>query len=335
MHSIDSDHGHQRLPLPALHAWEALGYGMFIHFGMSTFDGDEFSGGDTPSAAYAPDALNVDQWVAVARDAGFRYAVLTAKHTAGHGLWPSRLTDYHVGSSGNTTDVVEAFVRACERHGVLPGLYYCSWDNHHRFGSCTANRRPDGTSGACWDWQFTTPAYEDFHLGQIEELLGGAYGSIAEVWTDIPYALSHGFRRRLYQRMAELQPQALLLMNNGIGDGTKLSPSAWPTDIIPIETMLPPVASNATATYGHQPWREVLGQRIYLPGEICDTVSRRWFWSDGDRPKDDRELLGLALLARARGCNLLLDVGPDRHGRIPDDQVQALMRWRANLDRLG
>ena len=170
--------GAQRLSLAKLRAWEALEYGMFLHFGLSTFDEDELSRGDKPSTLYAPDQLDVDQWVQVARDAGMRYAVLTAKHVSGHCLWPSRHTNYHVGTSGNTTDVVEAFVTACQKHGILPGLYYCSWDNHHLFGSVT----PSMTS---FELGFTTAEYRAFQLAQIEELLA-QYGPIAEVWVDIP-----------------------------------------------------------------------------------------------------------------------------------------------------
>jgi len=129
--------GDQRLSLTALQAWEALRFGLFLHFGLSTFTGKELPPGDDPATLYAPDRLDVDQWVCVARDAGMKYAVLTAKHVAGHCLWPSRHTDYHVGNSGNRTDVVEAFVTACAKRGVMPGLYYCSWDNHHTFGSQT------------------------------------------------------------------------------------------------------------------------------------------------------------------------------------------------------
>lgn len=329
--------GAQRLPIAELQRYEALGFGMFIHFGMSTFDGEEHSRGDRPSSLYAPDRLDVDGWVSLARDAGMKYAVLTTKHVAGHALWPTRRNDYHVGTSGNPTDVVAAFVRACERTGVKPGFYYCSWDNHNRFGSCTANLSPEGVPGSFWDTQFTTTAYEDFQTGQLEELLGGAYGAIGEVWIDIPYALSHAYRRRLYAHLAELQPHAIIAMNNGIGDGTKISPSAWPSDVVPIETVLPPVGAHpgAFATYGHQPWREMLGRRHYIPGEVCDTLARRWFWSADDQPKRDRELLGLALLARARGCNFLLNIGPDRSGQVDPAQREALLRLRRNLDRLG
>jgi alpha-L-fucosidase len=175
-----NERGAQRLSLEQLQKWEALKYGMFIHYGMSTYTGSELPDGSHPSTLYAPDKLDVDQWVSVARDAGMKYAVLTTKHVAGHCLWPTKLNDYHVGTSGNKTDVVEAFVNACEKRGVLPGFYYCSWDNHNRFGSrtysdMTADKKPGNLHA------FTTRAYQDFQTAQLEELLTG-YGKIAEVW---------------------------------------------------------------------------------------------------------------------------------------------------------
>src|SRR6185436_18362647 len=120
--SINSEKGKQRLSLEQLNVWEKLGYGMFIHFGMSTFDEDEFSKGDKPAGFYNPVNLDVTQWIDVAREAGMKYAVLTAKHVAGHCLWPTRHSNYHVGNSGNKTDVVAAFVKACNQKGILPGL---------------------------------------------------------------------------------------------------------------------------------------------------------------------------------------------------------------------
>jgi alpha-L-fucosidase len=308
---------------------------MFIHFGMSTFDNDEFSRGDRPSNCYAPDRLDVDQWLSVARDAGMRYAVLTTKHVSGHCLWPSRHTDYHVGTSGCTTDVVEWFLRACARTGIMPGLYYCSWDNHHRFGSATPTIADDAGSAGHWNWMYTTRAYEDFQQAQIEELLA-RYGRIGEWWIDIPYILSRAFRRQLYDRIAALNPEAAIMMNTGIGDGTaQPTADSWPTDLIAVETRMPPTSSSGDGHNGHDPWRTILGRRYHLPGEVCDTVNKRWFWTEGDRPRSDGELLGLYTIARARGCNLLLDAGPDRHGLIPPEQVAALLRLRANLDRTG
>ena len=102
----------QRLSIEKLRAFEALGYGMFIHYGMSTFLANELPDGKDPATAYAPTNLDVGQWISVARDAGMKYAILTTKHVAGHCLWPSKLTDYTVAHIADTTDVVEAFVTA-------------------------------------------------------------------------------------------------------------------------------------------------------------------------------------------------------------------------------
>lgn len=325
--------GAQRLSLDALRAWEALHFGMFIHFGMSTFDGDEFSKGDQPSTRYAPDQLDVDQWVSTARDAGCRYAVLTAKHVSGHCLWPSRHTDYHVGTSGNRTDVVEAFIRACDRAGVNPGLYYCSWDNHNRFGSATPMFASDGSAGH-WETMFATQAYEAFQLAQLEEL-AKQYGRLVEFWIDIPGMLSAGFRHALYARIAELQPGSLIVMNRGVSSGSKLSAHAWPTDVLNYETEVPAYNIHPGGHAGHAAWRSWAGKRYYLPGEVCDSLTPHWFWVEGDPPKSDGEMLGQALLCRSRGCNLLLNVGPDRHGRMPAEQVRALRRLRKNLDAIG
>lgn len=313
--------GDQRLSLAALRAWEALRFGLFLHFGLSTFTGKELPPGDEPATLYAPERLDVDQWICVARDAGMKYAVLTTKHVAGHCLWPSRHTDYHVGNSGNRTDVVEAFVNACAKRGVMPGFYYCSWDNHHTFGSRTPSQVP-------WDQAYTTRAYQDFQAAQVEELLT-QYGRIGEVWIDIPNVLPRGFRHELYRRIAELQPEAVILMNNGVGDGSDYSVAKyWPSDLVAIERFLP------NSHTGHVKWREIEGRRYYLPGEVCDPIGRDWFYTPGDRPRSDEELLGMYLVSVSRGANLLLDVGPDPRGEIPLAARQSLARLRANIDRV-
>ena len=319
--------GGQRLSVAKLRAWEALGYGMFIHFGMSTFVGQELPDGKVPASTYNPDRLDVDQWIQVARDAGMKYAVLTAKHVAGHCLWPSRHTNYSVAESGNQTDVVGAFVKACERRGVLPGLYYCSWDNHHLFGSLTPSMGGRlSVGGGDGQLAYTTSLYQDFQTAQLTELLS-EYGPIAEVWVDIPGVLGRGYRRFLYNHIAQLQPDAVVMMNSGIDDGTHYSADyAWPSDLIAIERNLPPPA-------GHARWRRIEGNRYYLPAEMCDPIGKEWFSVEGDLPKPDDQLLAILVECRKRGANLLLDVPPDKHGLIPDANQGALMRLRksANL----
>jgi len=319
--------GSQRLSLQRLRKWEALGYGMFIHFGMSTYVGQELPDGKSPATTYAPDRLNVDQWISVARDAGMKYAVLTAKHVAGHCLWPSQHTKYTVAHSTNRTDVVEQFVTACRKHGILAGLYYCSWDNHNRFGSRTPSDRrsptttPDNPHANLPS--FTTSLYQDFQTAQLTELLT-QYGPIAEVWVDIPGVLGRGYRMFLYEHIARLQPETVIMMNNGISTGEVLHVQrTWPTDLISIERRLPPES-------GHVKWRTVEGKEYYVPGELCDPIGKDWFFVPGDKPRPDAELLAQYRACRERGANILLNVPPDKHGLIPQMHVKALTRLHKN-----
>ena len=219
--------GSQRLSLAQLRKWESLQYGMFIHFGMNTFVQKDIPDGKAPLSLYAPDRLDVDQWVSVARDAGMKYIVLTAKHVAGHCLWPSKYTSYTVANSPNKTNVCEQLCKSCEKRGVLPAFYYCSWDNYHRFGSKTPS------DGGAWEERdlpkserkrlrsFTTSLYQDFQTAQITELLT-QFGPIAETWIDIPEVLGRGYRTFLYERVAALQPETVVMMNSGIADGSQL-----------------------------------------------------------------------------------------------------------------
>jgi alpha-L-fucosidase len=313
---------------------------MFIHFGMNTFECDENYGGKAPASLYNPDALDVDQWVSVARDAGMKYIVLTAKHTAGHCLWPSRHTKHTVAYSGNKTDVVEAFVKSCEKRGIMPGFYYCSWDSHNRFGSMTfadpvfKNGIPsykrynfnDPTAEPMdpnVQMPFTTSIYQNFQTAQIRELLT-QYGPIGEVWIDIPAIMGEGYRTFLYGEIARLQPQTVIMMNSGVDSGENYDVDcSWPSDLIAMERNLPPGT-------GHKKWRTIAQKQCYLPGEICDTIGKEWFFVEGDKARSDEVLASLHKGARQRGANLLLNIPPNKHGVIPDEHVDALTRLRKN-----
>jgi len=72
------------------------------------------------------------------------------------------------------------------------------------------------------------------------------------------------------------------------------------------------------------------GKEYYMPGEVCDTVGKNWFYFESDKPRSDKDLLEMFQACQERGVNLLLDVPPDKHGLIPDYHVQALMRLRKN-----
>lgn len=334
-------HGDQRLPIEKLKKWEGLGYGMFITFGMNTFEPEKhYSDGKGLASTYAPDKLDVNQWVSVARDAGMKYAVLVAKHVAGHCLWPSKYTDYTVANSGERTDVVGKFVESCRKRGVLPSLYYCSWDDHNRFGSQTFadwNKAPKDKRAPYWRAcsfpkrqmdndllpAYTTSLYQNFQTAQITELLT-EYGPVIETWVNVPQILGRGYRDFLYRHIVQLQPETVIMMNCGVGDGSKYRvDAAWPSDLIAVERTLPPKS-------GHQKWRSIEGKEYYIPAELCDTIGKEWFYVDNDPPRPDEVLLQQYQECRRRGANYLLDVPPDRHGLIPDESIAALARLRKN-----
>jgi len=145
-------------------------------------------------------------------------------------------------------------------------------------------------------------------------------------WIDIPRVLGHGYRTFLYEHIARLQPNAVIMMNLGLQDGTSFEKHVekfWPGDLISIGRRLPPES-------GHRQWRTIDGKEYYLPGEVCDSIKPSWYWVEGEIPRADQEVLAQFQACRQRGVNFLLDAPPDNHGLIPQSTVDALMRLRHN-----
>jgi alpha-L-fucosidase len=305
-------------PTPQLKAWQELRYGMFIHFGMSTFTGRMFGKLDSASTVYAPTRPDPAQWLEIAKKSGMKYAVLTTKHHYGHALWPSAVSDFTVATSSNTTDVVRLFVDACRANDIKPGFYYSlGWDS--------------------WHMQKMTPyQYERFVHDQIRELLT-QYGPITMLWFDIPWDVGidmAGTLVRLYDHCKSLQPDCLILLNQGFVDGRgveSVRPSwfhqivsewpvpLWPKDIINGEMTVPPPS-------GHNPWINIDRKVFYLPMEVCDTLGHNeWFWGENDDPRPARQLFELYRRSVGRNANLLLNAGPDKTGRIPEGHARRFL----------
>ncbi len=313
---------------PRMAEWQKLHYGMFISFGMSTFTGAEIDNGKAPSTTYAPTQLDVDQWIRVAKAAGMTYAVLTSKHVSGHCLWDSKVMwrgkpyDYDVATSGNTTDVIAAFVKACAKYGIRPGLYYCMMD-------CRNNSVP---SQQQWTVGKLPDDYYQLVQDQLSELIT-RYPAIHYYWLDIPRAASAEQRARLYDLARRLNPSGIVLFNAGLG-GKYFKPAltvqnskgeSWPTDVLTSERF----PANAPFTHS-QTWD---GKTFYLGYEHCDCLGNDWFWTAKDTPRPDEELFALYdQVVNDLGGNLLLDVGPDRRGRIDEPRIAALTRLKAMID---
>lgn len=289
--------GNQRLSLDKLKQFEDWGYGMFIHWGMPTyFDGTygrseyELTMEETIKA-YNPDKLDVDQWISVARDAGMKYVVFTAKHGYSFELWPSKHSNHNVAFSSYKTDVVEKLVEACRKKGVKTGLYYPSTKN------------------------------ESLMTAQLTELYT-QYGSIDEIWIDTPGVLTSAFRKFLYDYLAFLQPEAYIMMNRGMN--VKLAERYdhfMPSDLYAIEKDMP-------SGEGYKKWHTIDGEEYYLPGEVCNPIGKNWFFLPDDPPRTD--ITEQYLACRQRGVNLLLNVPPDQHGLIRKEYIDALNKLRKN-----
>lgn len=302
---------------------------MFIHFGMATFTGrpneNDPKNAAEPSRLYAPTELGVDQWIRVARDAGMKYAVLTAKHTAGHCLWDSKVSfrgrefDHDVATSGNPTDVVAAFVKACKRYGVEPCLYWCLLDFRN-------NPVPPGPQ---WSAKNLPDDYYQFTNSQLAELIK-LYPEVGYYWLDIPRAASADQRRAIHGNIKRLRPGTVVLFNHGTWKPTvpltiEVFQDAWPTDVLNTER-------NPCKPGQFKPEQKWRGDMHQLGYEHCDTIVKHWFWVDGDQPRPIPDLHGIHRDVTAAGGNFLLNVPPDKTGRIPESSVRALMELKKAIE---
>ena len=115
------------VPTPGQLAQIRRKFGMFIHFGINTFNNTEWSDGTLPIESYRPTAIDADSWVRTAYEAGMNYVILITKHHDGFCLWNTDTTQYSVKYSPNPTDVVAAVSKACAKYGIKLGLYYSLW----------------------------------------------------------------------------------------------------------------------------------------------------------------------------------------------------------------
>ncbi|MFD4691606.1 alpha-L-fucosidase [Streptomyces sp. NPDC058463] len=297
-------------PTAAQLAWQQDGFGLFLHFGINTFNGQEWSDGSLDPATFDPTELDARQWVGTAVAAGAAYVVLTAKHHDGFCLWPTGTTDYSVASSpwrGGRGDVVAELAEACRAAGIGLGLYLSPWDRH----------------ADCYD---DPEAYDAFYLRQLTELCTG-YGPLYELWFD-----GAGSEGRTYDWDAvmavvdEHQPDAMVFNMGrptirwvGNEDGLAADPCRYTVD------------STGISVYDDGTTR--LGALQYLPPECDVPIRRNWFWQpdDLDTLKSLDHLLAIWYHSVGLGAGLLLNVPPDRSGRIDAADRERLLELREEL----
>lgn len=294
--------------------WE---FGIFLHFGIRTFyEGHrDWDGKPMSPAAFLPSELDCRQWVAVAKEAGARYMVLTAKHHDGFANWPSAYTDFSVAGSsweGGKGDVVRQFTDACHEGGMRVGLYYSPADAN---APTYADAR----------------AYDDYFINQIGEILTG-YGEIDILWFDGCGSQGHEYDwPRIVAEIRRMQPNVLIFSMGDpdfrwVGNEAGIAPAPC---FNAVEAAPLSIDADEERKLGGA------GQK-WLPAE-CDCRMREvnWFYSDQDEHtvKSLDELMGLWYLSVGRGANLLINIGPDRRGLLPDADANHLLELGAEVRR--
>lgn len=302
------------VPSPRQLEYQDWEMGIFFHFGIRTFyEGHrDWDGRPMPPEGFNPTALDADDWIGAARAAGMRYAVLVCKHHDGFANWPSRHSDYSVAHTpwqGGRGDVVREFVDACRRHDMRIGFYY---------------------SPAEWRSPlFQDPrAYDEHFLAQITELLTW-YGPIDILWFDGCGSEGHTYDwARIIGAIRRLQPH-LLIFNMGDPDFRWVGNESGMADCPHWNTV--DAASVSPLIPGPQ-----TGRALWLPAE-CDCMMRwsNWFFEEADAHtvKPLAELIGLYELSVGRGANLLINIGPDRRGRLPEPDRFRLLEFGAEIRR--
>lgn len=314
---IPSDH-----PTEAQKKQIARKYGMFLHFGINTFHNVEWSDGKLPIQSYQPDAIDARQWVRTAYEAGMNFVIVITKHHDGFCMWDTDTTRYSVKFSPNPTDVVAEVAKACKEYGIQMALYYSLWDRHEP--SYTEN---------------FDKGYIPYMLKQLEELMDGRYGEIAELWMDGPWdKLCPQWRYDLiYDLVKRLQPDCQIGINHTIGEPGLGDPSEryqpqnyqlydpirnFPSDFRLWDPYLCKEDDPKLYT-----WE---GEHYYMPFEqtICSRDGFSWFYCENyeDKPVMDPEYIAKSYRQITAQDNLMVvNLPPDIHGRLVQSDVDNIL----------
>ena len=288
--------------------WE---FGVFFHFGIRSFYPGhvDWDGKEMPAEGFDPTELDCEQWVRAARDAGAKYAIMTAKHHDGFALWPSKYSNYSVKNTpwkDGKGDVVKEYTDACRKYGLKVGLYYspAQWGSH---AIPFANAKE----------------YDDYFINQIGELLTG-YGKIDYLWFDGCGSEGHVFdKKRIVSEIERMQPEILTFCDPEWTEGVR-----WVGNEDGYAELDNPLVVSKTDFSALSLEEQKLSKAAFLPAE-CDAMIRNtWFYDlNEDTLKSVEELVGMYEASVGRGSNFLLNVGPDNRGLLPEADVARLLAF--------
>ncbi|MDF1515368.1 MAG: alpha-L-fucosidase [Anaerolineae bacterium] len=265
-------------------------YGLFLHWGPYAQYGRgeqvmfrEHMDPQTyidQAVRWNPDHFDAAVWADFARESGFRYAVLTSRHHDGYCLWNTKTTDYSSMAQVPQRDFVGEFVQAFRNAGLRIGIYYSLLDWRLPAYFEGPEVDPDGWQVVC-----------QYIHNQTVELLSN-YGKIDYFWFDgvWPRSRIELQASQLVRKMRELQPD--ILINNRLG-GSDSGDVGTPEHHITAENRL---------------W------------ESCQVSTwRLWGYATGERWRSTDVLLDMLCECAHKGGNLLLNVGPQPDGQLPEE----------------
>jgi len=311
-------------------------FGMFIHWGLYSIParGEWVRSVERiPQEDYlkyfgefSAKEYNPGEWARLAKKAGMKYAVLTAKHHDGFCLWDTKLTDFKATNTPAGRDLVREYVDAFRAEGIKVGLYFSIIDwRHPDFPHFSDRQHPMRDNPAYGNENRDFNRYLEFMHGQVRELLTD-YGKLDIMWFDFSYGNLRGDAwkaQELMDMVRSLQPHLIIdnrLEGSGEHSGTILSanPSDFAGDFACPEQMIPPRGIV-----------NELGNAV--PWEACITMNNHWGYSSSDKHWKSAEMIIRMLVnCVSKNGNLLLNVGPDAKGRIPSASVEILEqvgRW--------
>lgn len=328
-------------------AWQQAEFGVVFHYDLHVFDTSKYNqtvNRTTPIADYNifnPTQLNVEQWVKAAKDAGAKFALITATHETGFALYQSDVNPYCMKAlkwKDGKGDLIKDFVDACRRHNIKPGIYLgIRWNSFlgvHDF-------KVDGTG----EMQKKRQAYYNKMVeGMVKEICT-RYGPLFEIWFDGGASSPDKGAPDVLPIVKKYQPDCLFYHNDQLAEarwggsesGTVSFP-CWSTFTYDHtgsgESSIPGISKNAYALLKEGD----MNGKYWMPA-MADAPLRgfngrhEWFWEPGDEKHiyPLKDLVDMYYKSVGRNAVLILGLTPDNRGLLPDEDVQRLREFGEDI----
>ena len=305
-------------------------FGMFIHWGLYAVSAngewirsieelpkEDYEGfiDDFHAEDYDP-----KEWAKLAKQAGMKYAVLTAKHHDGFCLWDSAYTDFKSTNAPCKRDLVREFLEAFRAVGIKVGLYFSVIDwRHADYPHYGDKFHPMRNNKEFKNVVHDFDNYLTFMHNQVRELVTN-YGHLDIMWFDFSYDDMKNEKwqaEELMEMIRSVHPN--IITDNRLegsaedhGSIGTTNPTAYAGDFASPEQMIPP-----------QGLLNEIGEPI--PWEANMTLNNNWGYAAHDKRYKSAKLVIRTLVeCISKNGNMLLNVGPDAKGRIPKESIQIL-----------